>query len=110
MIEVRDYHYDPARMDEYRAWAVEAGAFLRRRWQVDGFWVDTGTEPVVMGSDPQLPLGPANVTWVIRWDDRAQRDAAWDALWEDPAWNELWDRHPGFDGYRQLLVRFLQPA
>ena len=22
-------------------------------------------------------------------------------------WNELWARHPGFDGYRQLSVRFL---
>ena len=39
--------------------------------------------------------------------DRERRDAAWDALWEDDDWNELWGRHPGFEGYRQLSVRFL---
>lgn len=110
MIEVRDYHYDPDRMDEYRAWAAEAGSFLRDRWDVDGFWIATSDDPLVMGSAPDIPLGPANVTWVIRWPDMATRQAEWDALWEDETWQDLWDRHPGFDGYRQLLVRFLEPA
>lgn len=108
MVEVRDYHYDPTRMDEYRAWAAEAGPFLRDRWDASGFWIDVGEDPEVFGSQPRdHPHGMPNVTWVIRWPDRATRDAAWAALWEDPEWNRLWDRHPGFDGYRQLTVRFL---
>ena len=110
MIEVRDYHYDPERLDEYRAWAAEAGPYLRDRWDVDGFWISTADDPIVMGSDPALPLGPANVTWVIRWPDMATREAEWENLWADDKWNDLWDRHPGFEGYRQLLVRFMDPV
>lgn len=108
MIEVRDYHYDPSRLPEYRAWAAEAGPWLRDRWDVDGFWVRGDEEGELFGADPvPSPHGPANVTWVIRWSDRAERDAAWEALWQDDAWNDLWSRHPGFDGYRQLSVRFM---
>lgn len=107
-MEVRDYHYDPDRMDAYRVWAAEAGPWLRDRWEVSGFWIDAGQENLLFGADPQpAPHGDANVTWVIRWDDREQRDAAWEELWEDPEWNALWERHPGFEGYRQLSVRFL---
>jgi hypothetical protein len=29
-------------------------------------------------------------------------------LWEDPDWIALWDRHPGFEGYHQLAVRFME--
>ncbi len=109
LIEVRDYHYDPDRLDDYRRWAAEAGPWLRARWNVSGFWVDGGEEGQLFGADPQpSPHGPANVTWTIRWSDRAERDAAWDALWEDDGWNDLWARHPGFEGYRQLSVRFLE--
>ena len=109
VIEVRDYHYDPGRIADYRVWAAEAGQFLRDRWDMSGFWLDSGEEPRVMGSDPMEPKhGRPNVTWVIRWENgMEQRETEWEALWEDGEWNELWDRHPGFDGYRQLLVRFL---
>jgi hypothetical protein len=108
LIEVRDYHYDPDRMDDYRAWAAEAGPFLCDRFDAEGFWIDAGEPGMLFGADPrEHPHGPANVTWVIRWEDRSQRDAAWDALWEDDTWNDLWERHPGFEGYRQLSVRFL---
>ena len=36
LIEVRDYHYDPDRMDDYRRWAAEAGPWLRQRWNMSG--------------------------------------------------------------------------
>ena len=109
LIELRDYHYLPDRLDEYREWAVEAGAFLRDRWDVSGFWIDSGEPVRVFGSDPMEPKhGPANVSWVIRWADLEQREAAWDELWEDDDWNAIWARHPGFDDYLQLSVRFLE--
>jgi hypothetical protein len=108
LIEVRDYHYDPDRMDEYREWAAQAGPWLRDRFDMSGFWIDSGEEGQLFGADPQpSPHGPANVTWIIRWADRVEREAAWERLWEDPEWNALWDLHPGFEGYRQLSVRFL---
>lgn len=111
LIEVRDYHYRPDRMAEYRVWAEEAGRFLRARWDVSGFWLDSGEPGQMMGSDPvESPHGPANVTWVIRWSDMETRQSEWDSLWEDAEWKALWDRHPGFDGYLQLSVRFLEEA
>ena len=109
LIEVRDYHYDPDRMDEYRVWAAQAGPWLRDRWDISGFWVDFGEEGQLFGSDPRPSAhGPANVTWIIKWRDRVERDAACDELWRDDDWNQLWERHPGFEGYRQLSVRFLE--
>lgn len=111
LIEVRDYHYERDRLDAYRDWAATAGLWLRDRWDVDGFWVDAGQEGELFGADPvPSPHGPANVTWVIRWGSRAERDAAWEALWDDADWQALWDQHPGFEGYRQLSVRFLEPV
>lgn len=53
------------------------------------------------------PLGSANVSSKIRWRDLEEREKEWEALWEDPEWNDLWSRHPGFEGYLQLSVRFL---
>lgn len=108
LIELRDYHYRSDRMDAYRAWAVEAGAFLRDRWDMEGFWIDSGEPPHIFGSDPMdPPLGSPNVSWRIRWPDLERREEEWEALWEDPEWNDLWSKHPGFEGYLQLSVRFL---
>lgn len=76
-----------------------------------GFWVDVGIPTQIMGSDPMhLPLGSANVTWVICWEDMEQREAGWERLWGDPEWREKWDEHPGFDGYLHMSVRFLREA
>jgi hypothetical protein len=109
LIELRDYHYRPDRLDIYRDWATEAGSFLRDRWEVSGFWVDSGEPARISGADPmELPHGPANVSWMIRWNDLDEREAAWEALWEDDDWNAIWARHPGFDDYLQLSVRFLE--
>lgn len=90
LIEVRDYHYDPDRMDDYREWAGQAGPWLRGRWDVSGYWVECGQEGQLFGADPQPSAhGPANVTWIIRWRDREERDTAWEALWQDDEWNDL---------------------
>ncbi|MGH8946920.1 MAG: hypothetical protein ACRDVL_12330 [Acidimicrobiia bacterium] len=108
LIEVRDYHYDESRLDAYRIWATEAGEFLRNRWDMSGFWIDSGEPARISGSDPMDPEhGSANVTWVLRWQNLEEREAAWDDLWKDQAWERIWSRHPGYDGYLQLSVRFL---
>ncbi len=79
VIEVRDYHYEPDRMEAYRVWAEEAGVFLRDRWDMSGFWLDSGEPARISGSDPMSPRhGSANVTWVLHWDDMAEREAAWE--------------------------------
>jgi hypothetical protein len=111
IFEIRDYHYKPDRMDEYREWAHDAALVLGERLDVLGFWVDDGIPAEVTGSDPMdLRHGPANVTRMIRWDSMEHRERGWDALWQDPVWNETWARHPGFEGYLHMSVRFLRAA
>lgn len=111
VFEVRDYHYDRARWPEYTAWASEAAQILRDRFDLLGFWIDADIPARVMGSDPmELPHGHANVTWVIRWASLEERESHWAALWEDDEWHDCWDRHPGYDGYAHMSVRFLRAA
>lgn len=111
LYEFRDYHYDRDRWDEYREWWGPALEILRRRLDVVGLWFDSGNEPRIAGSEPMdLPHGSANVTWILRWDDIDQREAQWDALWDDAEWSEHWDKHPGIDGYLHMSVRFLNRA
>ena len=109
--EVRDYHYRSERIDAYRDWAALATGILGDRMDLVGFWVDVGIPGEVMGSDPMdLAHGPANVTWIIRWENMEQRETVWDALWEDREWSEVWAVHPGFDDYLHMSVRFLADA
>ncbi len=106
--EIRDYHYEPDRLDQYRVWAQEAVEFLGERFELLGWWLDAGIPERIMGSDPMEPKhGPANVTWILVWEDMEHREREWEALWEDPAWMETWGRHPGFEGYLHMSVRFM---
>lgn len=108
LYEIRDYHYQRDRMDAYRTWTEQALAVLQPKMDVVGWWIDAGEEPRIMGSEPMdLPHGSANVTWMIRWDSIEQREERWDALWEEQDWLDVWEKHPGFDGYLHMSVRFM---
>jgi hypothetical protein len=110
LYEFRDYHY-VGDMDDYRRWWAEALPIFQDRFEVLGLWFDSGEPPRIMGSDPMpLPHGSANVTWILAWPDLSTRDEQWDALWDDDEWKACWDRHPGFDNYVNMSVRFLREA
>ena len=106
--EVRSYHIDPASLDEYRAWIEAHGLpYLRRELDVVGFWIDGGIEPEVRGETPD-PMGPANVTWIIRWSSKAERDAELPGILSTPEWQEIFSRLPGGGAiYRRIESRFL---
>ena len=108
--EFRDYHYD-GDLEAYRRWWEEALPIMRQRFEIVGVWT-AGDEPVrVAGETPMdLPLGSPNVTWVIRWDDMAHREEAWEAMGDDAEWQALAQRHPGFEKYLHMSVRFLLPV
>lgn len=108
--EFRDYHYR-GDLDEYKRWWDDAMGTLRKHFDIVGVWFDSGIPARIAGSDPMdLPHGSANVTWIIRWDDLPQREAGWEALGQDTEWIAAAERHPGFDGYLHMSVRFLEPA
>ncbi|MDJ0768116.1 MAG: hypothetical protein QNJ12_04950 [Ilumatobacter sp.] len=107
LFEFRDYHYD-GDLGEYRAWWEEALPVLSEWFDIVGVWTDRGEPPRITGASPmELPLGSANVTWVIRWDDLEQREETWDRLREAAEWTALAERHPGWDRYLHMSVRFL---
>jgi hypothetical protein len=61
-------------IDAYKAWAKnEAIPHLASQLDVLGFWINSKDAPEVNGA-PQDHLGTANVTWIIRWRDLAQRN------------------------------------
>lgn len=107
--EVRDYHIRPDIFEAYKAWGEEAVAVLRRRFDVIGFWVDEGlAEPEIAGTDPiDTPIGTANVTWIIRWADKATRDVEIKKVFASDEWRDVWSRHPDPNGYHQISSRFM---
>ena len=110
IFEVRDYHYRRDIFDAYKDWAKEAVPMLRQHLDVVGFWIDEGqVDPEIEGTDPiNSPIGSANVTWVIRWEDKAARDAGMERLFSGEEWQALWARHPDPNGYLQASARFIE--
>ena len=106
--EVRSYHIDPERLDEYREWISEDGlAYLRRELDVVGFWIDEGIEPEVRGETLD-PMGPPNVTWIIRWPSKTDRDERLPQILGTPEWQEVFSRLPGGGAnYLRVESRFL---
>ena len=108
LYEIRDYHYRPEIFPDYRKWAEEAVPVLREQLDLVGFWIDDGVAPEVQGAEPMQPaLGQANVTWIIRWQDKADRDANFRKAFETEEWKAVWARHPDPNGYLQTLARFM---
>ena len=74
-----------------------------------GFWVDSGQEPEVRGTNPvDSPIGHANVTWIIRWADRDDREANLQKALSSDQWRAVWAEHPDPGGYLQLMSRFME--
>ena len=109
--EFREYHFRSESWEDYRMWLNDAMQILRDHFDVVGFWFDVGIPSEISGSTPmELPLGSANVTWILRWDSLEDREAGWEALWRSEAWMEHWTNHPDPGGYLQTSARFLEEA
>lgn len=97
MFEIRNYHFPPANFGEYKAWAESlALPYIRRKLDVVGYWVDNGMAAEYSGSLPKEEnAARANITWIARWKDRAERDKVWQDLSSDVAWQEILSQVPG---------------
>jgi hypothetical protein len=112
MDEIRCYHYDPEKFEPYKKWALEeAVPFLKDNLNIVGFWLDNGKAPEIGGASPMdMPLGSANVTWVIRWDSEEDRAEGHARIFGGQEWQEIWSRHPDANGYLQMEARFADPV
>ncbi len=97
LYEIRNYLFEPTRFDEYRKWAETlAVPFIRKKWDLVGFWLNNEMSPEMGGSLPQDPnVLTANVTWIIRWRNKSQRDQALKIFLSDPEWPAIIAEVPG---------------
>ena len=107
LYEIRDYHIAPEQLDNYKTWITNHGLpHIRQHMHVVGFWLQGEVEGEVSGV-PMDDMGSANVSWVIRWDSRAQRDETMAAVFGTPAWQDIFSRFPGgSDAYQRVEIRF----
>lgn len=107
--EIRNYHFDPARFDEYAEVATgEYIRYLREHLDIVGFWIESGIPAEVRGAE-QDELGPANVTWVIRWASKEERDEKLPEVLGTPEWREIFADVPGGGAsYLRIESRFME--
>ncbi len=109
MFEIRNYHFEPTKFDEYKKWAETlAVPFIRGKMDVVGFWLNNEMAPEYAGSFPQdEKIGTANVTWIIRWQDKSQRDKAWEEFQSNPEWQAIFSQVPGgVESYLRIEAKF----
>ncbi len=95
MYEIRNYHFAPERIADYRAWAKDhALPYLNRELDLVGFWVNTDIEPEVLGVQTD-ELGTANITWIIRWQDTAERERRMAEVFSTDEWQAIFEHVPG---------------
>ena len=107
--EIRNYYFEPSRLEAYKAWARDkAMACLARNLNVIGFWANTATAPEVTGR-PLDSLGSANITWIIGWNDLSKRKATLDTLFASPEWLEIFKDVPGgMASYLRIECKFAE--
>ncbi|HSG88784.1 MAG TPA: hypothetical protein VLA56_06205 [Pseudomonadales bacterium] len=108
--EIRDYTIEGESFDAYAKWATElAVPWLSEHLDVVGFWMDAGIDAEVAGSAPVVsPNGQANVTWILRWPDKATRDTGFAAAFGSDGWKAVWAAHPNANAYLHTNARFME--
>ena len=107
--EIRNYHFKPDRFDEYKAWARDqALPFLNKELDLVGFWTNLPDASDITGA-PMDELGSANITWVIRWPDKAARDATMGSVFTGDEWGKIFENVPGgMESYIRMESKFAE--
>jgi NIPSNAP len=107
--EIRNYYFEPSQVDAYKQWAKhKAMGYLKRKFNVLGFWADTGLAPEITGQAMDQ-LGPSNITWIIGWDNVSRRKATIDAAFATPEWQAIFKDVPGgMASYLRIECKFME--
>ncbi len=108
LFEIRNYHFDPALFEDYKAWAKsKALPFLDRELDLVGFWATEGDSEVTGAEMDEL--GSANITWIIRWPDRATRDETMATVFTGDEWGGIFEHVPGgISSYKRMEAKFTE--
>lgn len=109
LYEIRNYHIRPEGLEGYREWArTRAVPHLAKKLDLVGFWINTA-EPSQITGAPLDALGSANVTWILRWNDMAQRNETVSTLFAQPEWQAIFAHLPGgLDNYLRMESKFAE--
>ena len=106
MFEIRNYHYEPSLMKQYREWAEgRALPYIRANLDLVGFWVNVD-EPAQVSGKPLDELGSATVTWILRWDSIERRNEVMGKVFGTPEWQEIMKTNPGQEHYHRIEAKF----
>ena len=107
LYEIRNYHFEPERFEDYKAWAKDkALPYLKRELDLVGFWA--GDDNEVNGAEMD-ELGSANITWIIRWPDRQTRDARMAEAFTGEEWDTIFADVPGgIASYKRMEAKFTE--
>ena len=109
LFEIRCYRFEPTKFEEYKVWLKDkAWSYFSNKMNIVGFWLDNGMPPIYGGSQPPADdVLPANITWIVQWRNREQRDKVWDEVMADPECKTLFSTVPGgMNSYLRMEVRF----
>ena len=109
LYEIRNYQFEPTLFEEYKTW-VRRRALPWLETQIDlvGFWTNL-PEPVWI--DTEWTDGPAaaNITWIIRWPDKATRDVEFARVFGSDEWAEIFKDVPGgWESYLRTEGKFAE--
>jgi hypothetical protein len=107
--EVRNYHFKPELLGQYKAWArTKAVPHLSKELDVLGFWAN-GDDAAEVNGEPHDALGVANVTWIIRWRDLAHRNEVLPKVLASPEWEAIFAHVPGGrSSYLRVEAKFAE--
>ena len=106
--EIRNYHYEPSLMTEYRRWATElALPYIRANLDLVGFWINLDEAPQI-GGKPLDELGSATVTWIIRWSSMEQRGQQFGKVFGADSWQQIMAKNPGQENYHRTEAKFAE--
>ena len=105
--EIRNYHIHPDQLDNYNVWIETHGLpYIRKHMDVVGFWVAGDVDAEVNGVALD-EMGSANVTWVIRWHSKAERDETMETVFGSPEWKAIFAKFPGGgEAYLRVEAKF----
>ena len=107
MYEIRSYYIQADQLENYKNWIGTHGLpHIRQHMEVVGFWVKGDVDAQISGVEMD-ELGPANVTWVIKWADMEAREAGMAASFSNETWQKIFAKFPGGrEAYLRTEVRF----
>jgi hypothetical protein len=109
LYEIRNYQFEPTLFEEYKTWVRQrALPWLETQIDLVGFWTNL-PEPVWI--DTEWTDGPAaaNITWIIRWPDKATRDVEFARVFGSEEWAEIFNDVPGgWESYLRMEGKFAE--